>query len=108
MLFLAALVVQLPFFVAFLLEYMFVACEHCRSIWLTHWPMLPGLVPAYFLRLSGLGEWAFWIFSSGITLSLIMLPFVLGRQSNHWRYFLGAAFLLSCILAALSHGLLAA
>ena len=107
---LATLAVQLPFFIGFILVQLFVVCPHCRGIWRSYWPVLAGRVPILLGRFQILGTspWGFWLGSSGFTLVFIMILFALSRRSSHWRYVLGAGFLLSCLLARLAHAVIAA
>ena len=108
---LATLAVQLPFFIGFILVQLFVACPHCRGVWRSYWPILPGMVPTSLLGLSrvlGTSQWGFWLGSSGFTLVFIIVLFALSRWSTYWGYVLGIGFLLSCLLARLAHAVIAA
>jgi hypothetical protein len=105
---LAALVVELPFLIGFLLVHLMVACPHCRGVWGTRWPMLPGIIPCFLLRLPAFSEWVMWIAATGFTLAFIAVLFTLSHRSTYWRFVVGAGFLLSCLLAGLTHAMIAA
>ncbi len=104
---LAALAVELPFFVTCLLVQVLKDCPHCRHEWLS-WPILAGAFP-YFFAASNLhlvprhlsvtaGKFGWGAF----TASLIALVFLVSWKSMLWRQFLAAALILSTGLAVLA------
>lgn len=107
----AVAAVEGPFLIAMALAQVFVSCEHCRRVWLTHWLILPGLGLAELLhlaRLPGLPDWGRYGVAGGLSLAAAGLVFSLARWSGHgprvtWIAFAGfslLAFLMHCLIRA--------
>ena len=112
----STLAIESPFLIGFLLAHG-LSCSHCRKFWLIGWPVLPGLVPAFFAMTSwknllprgaNLPEWTFFVLSGLVTVGLIALLFMASFRSRRWRWILAAGFLVSSVLALLCHAILAA
>lgn len=104
MLVLAAVSVELPPFITFLLVRW---SQHFGPIWM-NWPMLDGLFPLFVvltilkqMKLHG-GMIFFWLICGGFTLGLISLVFALSWRSSYWRRYLGAGLAFSTVLAFLA------
>ena len=113
MLSLAALAVELPFFVTCVLVQLFRDCSHCRHEWLS-WPVLAGVFPWYFaafsLKLIPKDLSIVQLKTGGgvFTVCVIALIFALARASTLWRQILAAALVVSTALAAMTFALIAA
>ena len=110
---LAALAVELPFLVTFVLVQLLKQCPHCQREWLS-WPILAGAFPWYFatinLKLIPRDLSIFQIkFGWGMfTACLTALIFALSRRSTLWRVPLTVGFVVSTGLALLAFLLIAA
>jgi hypothetical protein len=107
MLGLSVLTVELPFFVGMILVQMLVPCEHCRAVWREFWPVLFGAFPSFICRFRASGS-QFGVVLGLVTLVFIAGVFLLSFRSRYWRYVLAASGLISTLLAALAHALIAA
>jgi hypothetical protein len=110
---LAALAVELPFLLTFLLVQLLKQCPHCRHEWLS-WPILSGAFPWYFATFSlkllprdlSLTQVKFgW---GAFTVGLIAALFLACRRSTVWRQLLAGGLVLSSGLAVLAFVLIAA
>jgi hypothetical protein len=110
---LAALAIEVPFFVTCLLVQLLKNCSHCRHEWLS-WPILAGAFPSYFAAINlhmapaHLSLNMFKFGSGAFTASLIALVFLLGLKTTLWRQLLAGALLVSTGLAVLAFLLIAA
>jgi hypothetical protein len=101
---LAALMVELPLFVAFLLVRW---GGHFGQVWL-YWPILDGLFPWFIVN--GILRQIpihlsinFWFGCGALTMGLIWLIFALSWRSSYWRRFLGAGLAVSTVLVFLAY-----
>jgi hypothetical protein len=113
MLGLAALAVELPFLVTYLLVQVLKQCPHCRHEWLS-WPILPGAFPWFF------GTFSLKIIPRDLsiiqvkfgwavfTACLTGLIFAVSRRSALWRQLIAVGFVVSSGLAFLAFLLIAA
>src|SRR5689334_20313965 len=104
---LSVLAVELPFFIGMVTVQMLVRCEDCRAIWRTFWPILSGAFPAYFCGFRGNG-WQFGVVLGLVTFAFMAGVFFLSFRSKYWRDTLTVSGLISSLLAALTHALIAA
>lgn len=104
---LSVLAVELPFLVAMVSAQVLVQCEHCRGVWRTFWPILPGAVPSNVLGVR-FGGPQFPIMLGLVMLGFMAAVFFLSYRSSYWRLILVVSGLFFCLLAALTHGLIAA
>jgi hypothetical protein len=109
MLLLAAISVELPLLIAFLL----VRCgPHFGPEWF-YWPIMTGLFPCFFARQlqlvpHQLSMVEVRIGEALVTACLIALVFAIASRTRFWRQLLTGAFGLSSVLAVLAFMLLAA
>lgn len=103
----SVLAVELPFLLGMGLVQVLVRCAHCRGVWLTFWPVLPGAIPSYIFG-ARFGGWRFPVALGLITLGFVVGVFLLSYQSRFWRFILVVSGLLFCLLAAVTHALIAA
>lgn len=101
--------VELPFIIGLLLS-RGVSCRHCRDVWLTKWYSLPALP---FVFLSGVKSmltppWGFGAVCLLVTVGMIALVFLLCRWNRKWKAVLIGAFLFFCVVAMVTHAILAA
>jgi hypothetical protein len=110
---LAALAVELPFFLTCLLVQLFKQCPHCRHEWLS-WPILSGAFPWYFATfslkliprdLSLMQVKLGWVV---FTACIIAALFLACWRSVLWRPLLAGGLVLSSGLAVLAFLLIAA
>lgn len=104
---LSILTVELPFLVGMVLVQMLVRCDHCRGVWRTFWPILPGTIPSFLLG-ARFGRWQFPTALGLVTIGFVAAVFLLSFRSRHWRLILAASGLILSLLAALTHALIAA
>ena len=104
---LSVLAVESPFLVGMVLVQVLVRCEHCRGVWWTSWPILPGAFPSYVLG-ARYGGPQFFVILGLVTLGFITGVLFLSYRSRHWRMILAASGLAFSLLAALTHVLIAA
>ena len=109
MLVLAAISVELPLLIAFLLVR---SGPHFGPEWF-YWPIMTGLFPCFFARQlqlvpPQLPMVEFRIAETVFTACLIALVFALASRTTFWRQLLTGAFGLSSVLAVLAFMLLAA
>lgn len=104
---LSALAVESPFLVGMVLVQVLVRCEHCRGVWWTSWPILPGAVPSYVLG-ARYGGPQLYVLLALISLGFLAAVFFLSYRNRYWRLILAASGGLFTLLAALTHALIAA
>jgi hypothetical protein len=104
---LSVLAVELPFLLSMVLVQVLVQCAHCRGVWRTFWPILPGFVPSYILG-ARYGGAQFYIIVCLVTVGFMTGVFFLSFRSRYWRFMLAASGLIFSLLAALAHALIAA
>ena len=104
---LSILAVELPFLLGMVLVQVLVQCEHCRGVWGSFWPLLPGLVPSYILG-ARYGGAQFFMILGLVTLAFMTVVFFLSFRSSYWRFMLAASGLIFSLLAVLAHALIAA
>ena len=102
MLALAAVSVELPLFVAFLLVRW---SQHFGPEWL-NWPVFAGLFPMFVatcvLKLVHLSIHFSWFGCGVLTMGLIWLIFILSWRSSYWPRLLVAGFVISSVLTFLA------
>ena len=99
--------VEAPFLVGMIFVQMLVHCAHCRGVWWTLWPVLPGAIPSVLLGLRVNG-WRLDIVFGSVTLLFVAGVFFATFRSRYWRFTLAASALGFSVLAALTHALVAA
>ena len=104
---LSVLAVELPFLLGMVLVQVLVQCAHCRGVWRTFWPILPGFFPSYIFG-ARYGAPQFFIILALVTFGFMSVVFVLSFRSRYWRLILAASGLIFSFLAVLAHALIAA
>jgi hypothetical protein len=103
----SALAVVGPFFACMVLVQVAVRCEHCRAVWRSNWPILPGAVPAVYLGFR-YGGWQFYVILGVISLALITGVFLMSYRSRYRRRIWAATTAVFSLLAVLTHFWIAA
>ena len=104
---LSVLTVELPFLLSMALVQVLVQCAHCRGVWRTFWPVLPGLFPSYILG-ARYGGPQFFAILGLVTFGFMAVVFALSFRSRYWHFILAASGLTFSLLAVLAHALIAA